>query len=399
MATGAAGFWSYVRKDDEGEGGRITELANDLRDQYRIRTAEDLELFVDRDSIQWGEEWQQRILDAIAGTTFFIPIITPSYFQSNACRQELLKFVREAERLGLEQLLMPVYWAEVPELETGNPESSEDEAIRTIARYQRQDFRKIRFEERTSGIYRKEVASLAGEIADRASVAVKVEDVIPNPPPNQVELTPLEGAEDEEEQPGILERIAGGEDAMERITSIMGGISAEIETIGSTVQNSGKDIEAAIARGTGVKAVLPVTARLASELNEPSTRVEDLGRDYANTLGELDPAINGFLDLIELQSEPSQEQLEFLQQIRGLVDASTYASNGLSELVESAREMSTLSRALRSPLSRMRKGLQGVLDGRAIIEDWGRRAVELEKNYPSVEDLKNKAGSLGDEAA
>ena len=160
-------------------------------------------------------------------------------------------------------------------------------------------------------------------------------------------------------------------------------MGTEIENIGSTVSRSGSDVEAVIARGKGVKGVLPITARLASELEEPSTHVEDLGRDYAKTLGELDPAINGLLDLIELQSEVDQEHFEFLQQLQGLVEESTYASNGLSGLVETAREMSTLSRALRAPLGRMRGGLQGVLDGRAIIEEWGRRAVDLEARYKS----------------
>ena len=110
MAAGAFGFWSYVQEDDNGDGGRILDLVGDLRAQYKMRTAEGLELFVDRESIRWGEEWEKLIGDAIAGTTFFIPIITPSYFRSNPCRQELLKFVREADRLGLQQLLMPVYW-------------------------------------------------------------------------------------------------------------------------------------------------------------------------------------------------------------------------------------------------------------------------------------------------
>jgi hypothetical protein len=112
----AVGFWSYVREDDEGDHRRIRALADDLREQYRIQTAEKLELFVDRESIEWGEAWKRRIDTAIAGTTFFIPIITPSYLLSPECRRELLKFVREAERLGLAQLLMSVYWVTVPAL-------------------------------------------------------------------------------------------------------------------------------------------------------------------------------------------------------------------------------------------------------------------------------------------
>lgn len=145
MAAGALGFWSYVHDDDLGDHGRIKELSEDLRAEYRIQTAEDLELFHDRESIRWGEEWETLIGDAIAGTTFFIPIITPSYFRSNACRQELLKFVREAERAGLDRLLMPVYWVTVPELRDEGA-ASKDEAVKAIATHQWQDLREVRLD-------------------------------------------------------------------------------------------------------------------------------------------------------------------------------------------------------------------------------------------------------------
>jgi len=103
MPDEVAAFWSYVRLDDESDDGRILFLAKNLRSQYRLQTADELSLFVDRESLEWGTEWSRRIAEAIAGTTFFIPIITPSYFKSEACRRELLKFTREASRLGLEQ--------------------------------------------------------------------------------------------------------------------------------------------------------------------------------------------------------------------------------------------------------------------------------------------------------
>jgi hypothetical protein len=82
----AAAFWSYARDDDEYDGGRVTILAAKLRAEYSLITASSLEMFVDRDSIDWGDAWQQRIEEAISGTVFFIPIITPRYFTRDACR-------------------------------------------------------------------------------------------------------------------------------------------------------------------------------------------------------------------------------------------------------------------------------------------------------------------------
>lgn len=50
-----AGFWSYVHDDDETEGGRISRLAKDVADQYQMLTGERIELFLDKDSIECGQ--------------------------------------------------------------------------------------------------------------------------------------------------------------------------------------------------------------------------------------------------------------------------------------------------------------------------------------------------------
>ncbi len=188
----AAGFWSYVQQDDADDFGRILDLAGRLRGAYRLRQADELTLFVDRESVQWGDEWSARIDAAIAGTTFFIPVITPSYFKSQACRKELLKFERQARKLGLEQLIMPIYWVPVPELED-NPDEAGDEAITVIARYQWQDFREVRLEDESSSTFRKAVSNLANELANRATrVTATVEDA-PPPAPDRHEIARPDG--------------------------------------------------------------------------------------------------------------------------------------------------------------------------------------------------------------
>jgi hypothetical protein len=52
------GFWSYVQADDEAERGRIALLAQDLRAEFEMLTGESIELFLDRDSIEWGDAWR-----------------------------------------------------------------------------------------------------------------------------------------------------------------------------------------------------------------------------------------------------------------------------------------------------------------------------------------------------
>lgn len=60
------GFWSYVKADDEAEGGRISRLARDLVAQIQMLTGESMDLFLDRDAIEWGEIWRDRIATSLA---------------------------------------------------------------------------------------------------------------------------------------------------------------------------------------------------------------------------------------------------------------------------------------------------------------------------------------------
>jgi hypothetical protein len=381
----AVGFWSYVREDDEGDHRRIRALADDLREQYRIQTAEKLELFIDRESIEWGEAWKKRIDTAIAGTTFFIPIITPSYLLSPECRRELLKFVREAERLGLAQLLMSVYWVTVPALE-GNPEESDDEAIRFLAKYNWQDLRDERLEERDSSAYRKAVSALAKKLSEHGELAGRVADDPDAPTAATVAPTggsavalPVDSTADldDDDAPGVIESFVTTEEVLPKAGALLQKITAHMEATSAIMQAFQGRIQEATERGKGMKAVLTLTNRLAHELGEPSSGIADAGREYRQVLAELDPAIQTQLGLIESQDDLTPDYEEYLREIVGLWGAAREAQVGFESVLEGAESASTFSRSLRTPLKGMRSGMLAVLDGNALIEEWGKRASEL----------------------
>lgn len=378
MPNGAAGFFSYVQADDEADGGRIISLSKHLRAQFRIQTAEELSLFVDRDSLEWGSEWATRIDEAIAGTTFFIPVITPSYFKSQACRQELLKFTREATRLGLHQLLMPIYWVAVPDLEDEGP-SSTDEAVTLVSRYQWQDFRGVRLEDEGSAVFRKAVSGLAVELASRAVRVDTVQDV-----PEPADTTPLPAAppgDEDDDEPGILEKLVTAEESMPQVTEILEGARRQIEQVSELVEDSTQRMQTADARGQGMKARLVITERLAKALGGPTAEIEEFGRQYAELLTTLDPGVHAMLDLVALDETATEARAEFLHVVQSLAANADEALPQFHELVESSKEAAEFSRSLRGPLRRMQTGLQGVLDGRALIDEWGRRASAIEADH------------------
>jgi hypothetical protein len=396
MPIETAAFWSYVQSDDEADQGRITGLASHLRSMFRVRTAEELDLFLDRESIEWGTEWSERIEDAIAGTTFFIPMITPSYFKSSACRKELMKFTREASRLGLDQLLLPIYWVTVDELHE-DPEESSDEAIRLVASHQWQDLRDVRLEDEKSAEYRKAVDLLASEIARRAKeISDTVEDN-PGLSPSEASAGNDSGVGASDEEDGILERIAEGEVAMPALTSLMEEIGSELEAIATETSESKRELDEAASKEQGIKGRLRVTEKLANRLNGPTAKLQALGHDYARLLGESDNGVKAHLELLEEvdADEITDENREFLTNLIGLASAADQALGLLEEMAHGGKDMARLSRSMKRPMSQLQAGIRGIVDGKGIIEDWGRRASRMVPADRLAGGVQENGGSSG----
>ncbi|MWB99069.1 TIR domain-containing protein [Agromyces sp. MMS17-SY077] len=89
----------------------VDQLRSELSGRFGAVTGRSLEIFVDRESIGWGEDWRSKIRGSVESATFFIPVITMRYFQSDACREELLAFYENAKQLGVTELILPVVLA------------------------------------------------------------------------------------------------------------------------------------------------------------------------------------------------------------------------------------------------------------------------------------------------
>lgn len=394
MAGEPVGFLSYVHADDEDDHGRILAFAKDLESAYRLQTGERLSLFVDREDVEWGAAWKERIDNAIAGTTFFIPIITPSYFKSPECRRELLKFAREAEALGLTELLASVYWIRVPALQDA-PEASQDEAVRLVAKYNWQNFRDERLEERESSPYRKALSKLAEKLEDRAQQAEQVEDVPMDGESLQASAVVIGGTEqrtsaEEEPTDGVLDHLAGAEEAMPDVGALLTAMAEDLAKVGELTGKANEDLDAAAKRGQGAKAALTVTNRLAHELAEPAAAIAVTGREYGQVLVAVDLGVQAQLNLIEEGGQPSEDEVQVLREIQGLMDAAAEMEHGLKDMLDSMEPASKLSRSLKAPLAEMKAALLGVLDGNAVIEEWGRRAKAI------LEAFESEAEETGD---
>jgi formylglycine-generating enzyme required for sulfatase activity len=160
---------SYTRFDDQHNGARLTDFRTRLSGEVRAYTGRPFHIFQDTEDIKWGEQFAERIDEALAAITFFIPILTPSFFNSTFCRYELEEFLAREQELGRSDLVLPVYYIEVAALEDKHLRN-DDPLAQTLAARQRVDWRELRFESFDAPQVRRTLAQMAQQIARRVVV-------------------------------------------------------------------------------------------------------------------------------------------------------------------------------------------------------------------------------------
>lgn len=156
-------FWSYAHADDKSDQGRIVSLAEDVRTEFATVTGVEVDLFVDRKSIEWGDDWRARIDDSLGASSFLIPVLTPRYFQRPECRREFTDFHGQAESRGYGKLILPLLYLEVEDFETG----SKDEVVALAARSQYYNWSPYRLADTTSERYRTAVNEIVLQLRSR----------------------------------------------------------------------------------------------------------------------------------------------------------------------------------------------------------------------------------------
>lgn len=109
MQVDASIFLSYCREDNEYLDGAITDFAKAIARAYRHLYGNRLDVFIDTESIRWGEDWKQELSRRIESTNFIMPAITPSYIRSDACRKELIEFAGRTKDMRNSRVLALIW--------------------------------------------------------------------------------------------------------------------------------------------------------------------------------------------------------------------------------------------------------------------------------------------------
>ena len=166
MATAAPhAFLSYTRRDDEYFGGMITGLRRQLELGVRVVTGDgSFTIFQDIEAIKFGQHWPSRLDEALASARFLIPVLSPSFFKSKPCRDELTKFLELERRAGRQNLILPLYLVKTPVLEQSELRSA-DPLAQAIHERQWRDLRPYMHLPVDHADHRRAIFELAGAIA------------------------------------------------------------------------------------------------------------------------------------------------------------------------------------------------------------------------------------------
>ena len=263
------GFWSYVHADDEAEGGRISHLARDVTNQYQMLTGETISLFLDKEVLEWGEDWQAKIDSNLASVAFFIPVLTPRYFMSPECRRELQFFARRATDLGIKELILPLYYVNVPAIED---KTTADDLIKLVCTFQWEDWRDLHFFDVTSEGYRRGVARLATRLVEANR---RAEETTAAVVPQANEMS--EGNIDE--SPGTIDLLAKGEETLLKWPETLNAITQNVELIGKIMKESTTVIQRGDSQGKGFSARLIVARHTAIQLEKPTEDIYSLSNE------------------------------------------------------------------------------------------------------------------------
>lgn len=362
--TSNDGFWSYVHDDNTASFDKIVELGRDLQRVYQMISGTSVSLFIDRDSLEWGDAWKSVIKSNLGTVAFFIPVITPAFFQSPVCRSEFEAFAQRTEAEGLRGLLLPILWISVEGLED---EATEDKLMRTIQDRQWEDWRDLRHEPRGSELYSRTLEKMAHRIK-------KANEDADSADASQVAAAIVSDAEDElDDSEGRLEILARMEDDLNSWVPLLEQVGIGLQDMGEVATQSTVDL-AADPRGRTFAGRLLIIREAAKKLQAPADRIEGAGAEFERKVSSVDQGVRIIIDSApaEISEDPeARDQFEsFFEMIRGLGATTDTVDSQLSGFISAIAPLQKQSRDLKKPVQSATNGVTHIRTALGQINDW-----------------------------
>ncbi len=216
---------SYCHEDDDYLDGAIVRLADDIAREYRFQSGSaGLEIFVDTRSISWGEEWQSALNSAVDATTFIMPAVTPGYLSSQACREELQRFVSRGEEL-VNGHILSLIWQDY----RSTPAAAQNPSIvEIVGRHQYRDVSSLRDLNPSDKAYKALVRKLAQEIRKAVLADAGKASMRPSSPASKT-------VDEPEEPVDLIDRISNLDASLNAFKTSFESVALELGSIQAAI--------------------------------------------------------------------------------------------------------------------------------------------------------------------
>lgn len=364
----SSGFISYRRDDNRAFRGVVDQLRDDIANTFEARTGRNLSLFLDRDTIGWGEEWREKIRASVESATVFIPVVTMRYFTSQACRDELFAFHEVAKRLGVTQLILPIVLmgAENITREDERPEVRLIESLnyKSIEVQFRAGFDSPEWLSIIDEIVRDLITSLQAAEESLIAAGRSAENRLDSPSVASTGELGETGADDQEPPLGFTE-FSG---AFEEVTALTETATETMGQLGEVANEffGGVDFES-----MPPKQMTILLLRSATAFAEPAKLLEQQGKELETRVTEIDASLRSLIR--ELRSIDNPQATGLLAELLSgfeSVDDMGETNEQMESLIGTLQFASVMSPGLRKSLQPAIRGIRAFQTSARTFGSW-----------------------------
>ena len=345
----------------------VDPLVSKLKALVRIKGGRSLEVFVDRESIGWGESWRNRLSESVENATIFIPLLSATYLDRSACREEFLAFHSKAEVLGVTELLLPILLFRSPLFTAESADEivqiAEALQYKTIEDGLISGYDSAEWLRCTSGLSESLIAAL---VKAETALAARAETVLSDHVKTTTDATgDADNATDADSDVGLTELMSEMGEAIDQLNASAEGLSPAFDELVTATEAAGD-----MPDSPTPKQLQAWTFRLASAFKEPAVRIEQQGKQMFSAVKRLDEALLAMrqiaddLDMPEVTGPLNDGMSSLTANFGDLSEV----SGTMAELLNSMKPAEVLSVPLRKSLQPARRGLTAVRDTLQLIE-------------------------------
>lgn len=184
-------------------------------------------------------------------------------------------------------------------------------------------------------------------------------------------------AEDDEDEPGFVDILADGEEAIGEMGTVLGRLSGATVDMGSIATTMTERLEASDTAQGGFAGRLTLAKQFADEMAPPTGVLEEAAADYVEVLSRMDPAVTRIIAAAEEDPEERTELEEYLVSVVALATVTAESMEQAAVLAQVYGGMTSLSRVIKPVARRVERALRRVISASEVMEQWADRIREL----------------------